>query len=54
MTITDLPSEGHYCLNPECGADDDHVDVTRDEETGRVRVWCHKCRFVGVLGEGSR
>jgi Zn ribbon nucleic-acid-binding protein len=42
-----VATEGHYCLNPECGADSDHLAVWTDE-AGTIHVGCYVCDHHGT------
>lgn len=40
-----VATEGHYCLNPECGADDEHIAVWI--AGGVTHVGCYVCDHHG-------
>jgi Zn ribbon nucleic-acid-binding protein len=46
MQAIQIQAEGHYCLNPECGADSDHLAVW--EQDGVIHVGCYVCEFHGT------
>lgn len=47
MQTIQIEAKDHYCLNPECGADSDHISVSLSVEDSSVTVTCFSCRFVG-------
>lgn len=48
MQTIQIEAEGHYCLNPACGADSDHLSVSLSIEDNAITVACFECRFVGT------
>lgn len=46
MQAIQIEAEGHYCLNPECGADSEHIAVALTENG--TEVGCYVCGFLGT------